>query len=60
MIELPDIQQLKDNDRTKYMALELERLLDMRVETELMIGSRDEKYGRRGIGAHWKTGRSYA
>ncbi|MCB9809207.1 PCRF domain-containing protein [Candidatus Nomurabacteria bacterium] len=37
MIELPDIQQLKDNDRTKYMALELERLLDLRAETQHML-----------------------
>lgn len=43
MIELPDIEQLKDNERTKYLALALEPLLDARKEAEGMLEDPDMK-----------------
>ena len=43
MIELPDIEQLKDSERTKYLALAIEPLLDARKDAEAMLGDPDMK-----------------
>jgi hypothetical protein len=42
-MELPPLQELKDNERTKYLALELERLSGAREEAALMLEDADMK-----------------
>ena len=40
-MSLPSLEQLKSNERTRYIALELERVLSKQKETQKMVSQKD-------------------